>query len=60
MAKVNLCILMAICMKDIGLMIKLTAKVFTFMQTELGIKELGKMIFNMVEVKKVGLMALLL
>lgn len=39
-------------------MIKLMAKVFTFIKTELVTKELGKMIFNMVEVKKVGMMAL--
>lgn len=51
---------MAICMRAIGSMIKLTARVYTSMQMVLDIKVIGRMISSTDGAKKVGLMGLLL
>jgi hypothetical protein len=59
-AKANLYILMAICMKAIGSMIKLTGRVYTSMQMVLDIKAIGRMISSTDGAKKVGLTGLLL
>ena len=42
--------------KEHGLMIKPMVMVFTFMSTVQDMKDIGKMIYNMVKEKKLGLM----